>query len=109
MVCEMFEAILSESRVFFTLAPRLADDRLGAQICSGRGSSTCTRRTWRCAATASDHGVLSLGMGWQVPRLPGLGEVAGPLHERPHAVGYDYVVIEHEDRQFEARRSGQGG
>ena len=21
------------------------------------------------------HGVLSLGMGWQVPRLPGLGEV----------------------------------
>jgi len=49
------------------------------------------------------RGVLSLGMGWQIPRLPGLGEVRwdqfiGALY----AVGYDYVVsIEHEDRAFE--------
>ena len=49
------------------------------------------------------NGVMSLGMGWQVPRLPGLGEVRwdrfiGALY----AVGYDWVVsIEHEDRKFE--------
>ena len=49
------------------------------------------------------NGVMSLGMGWQVPRLPGLGEVpwnrfiAGLI-----AAGYDGVVsIEHEDRSFE--------
>jgi len=50
-----------------------------------------------------EHGVMSLGMGWQVPRLPGLGEVRwdrfiGALY----AAGYDWVVsIEHEDRNFE--------
>ena len=51
-----------------------------------------------------DHGVLSLGMGWQVPRLPGLGEVRWDrFMSALYAVGYDYcVVIEHEDRQFEA-------
>jgi sugar phosphate isomerase/epimerase len=49
------------------------------------------------------RGVMALGMGWQVPRLPGLGEVnwakfLGALY----AVGYDYVCsIEHEDRAFE--------
>lgn len=49
------------------------------------------------------NGVLSLGMGWQIPRLPGLGDVdwskfIGALYE----VGYDYVIsIEHEDRAFE--------
>lgn len=49
------------------------------------------------------RGVMSLGMGWQIPRLPGLGEVnwsqfLGALYE----VGYDYVCsIEHEDRAFE--------
>lgn len=49
------------------------------------------------------RGVLSLGVGWQVPRLPGFGEVdwskfIGALTE----AGYDYVIsIEHEDRAFE--------
>jgi sugar phosphate isomerase/epimerase len=49
------------------------------------------------------RGVMSIGMGWQIPRLPGLGEVnwakfLGALY----AVGYDYVCsIEHEDRAFE--------
>lgn len=49
------------------------------------------------------RGVMALGMGWQIPRLPGLGEVnwakfLGALYE----VGYDYVCsIEHEDRAFE--------
>jgi len=49
------------------------------------------------------RGVIALGMGWQIPRLPGLGEVnwakfLGALY----AVGYDYACsIEHEDRAFE--------
>ncbi len=50
-----------------------------------------------------ENGVLSQGMGWQVPRLPGLGDMdwkrfIGALYR----VGYDYVVsIEHEDRDWE--------
>ena len=50
-----------------------------------------------------NNGVLSLGMGWQVPRLPGLGDVDWPkLFAALTAVRYDYVVsIEHEDRSFE--------
>ncbi len=49
------------------------------------------------------HGVMSLGMGWQVPRLPGLGEVRWDRFLAAlYAVGYDsYVSIEHEDRRFE--------
>jgi sugar phosphate isomerase/epimerase len=49
------------------------------------------------------RGILSLGMGWQIPRLPGLGEVNWPqLISALYAVGYDYVIsIEHEDRAFE--------
>jgi sugar phosphate isomerase/epimerase len=49
------------------------------------------------------RGVLSLGMGWQVPRLPGLGEVKwDQLISALYAVGYDYVIsVEHEDRAFE--------
>jgi sugar phosphate isomerase/epimerase len=49
------------------------------------------------------HGVLSLGMGWQVPRLPGLGEVRWDRFLAAlYAVGYDsYVSVEHEDRRFE--------
>jgi sugar phosphate isomerase/epimerase len=49
------------------------------------------------------HGTLSGGIGWQVPRLPGLGEVDWPRFIAAlYAVGYDYVVsVEHEDRRFE--------
>jgi sugar phosphate isomerase/epimerase len=49
------------------------------------------------------RGVLSLGMGWQVPRLPGLGDVRWDhFISALYAVGYDYVVsVEHEDRAFE--------
>jgi sugar phosphate isomerase/epimerase len=49
------------------------------------------------------HGVFSKGMGWQIPRLPGFGDMRwdrfiGALY----AVGYDsYISIEHEDRAFE--------
>ena len=50
------------------------------------------------------HGTFSAGMGWQVPRLPGLGEVDwGRFVAALYAVGYDFVVsVEHEDRAFEA-------
>jgi sugar phosphate isomerase/epimerase len=49
------------------------------------------------------HGTASLGMGWQVPRLPGLGEIDwGRFIGQLYRVGYDFVVsIEHEDRSFE--------
>jgi len=48
-------------------------------------------------------GVMALGMGWQIPRLPGLGDVDWPKFiSALYAVGYDYVIsIEHEDRAFE--------
>jgi len=50
-----------------------------------------------------EHGVMSLGIGWQVPRLCGLGQVDwGRFIGALYAVGYDNVVsIEHEDRRFE--------
>ena len=49
------------------------------------------------------HGTLSAGIGWQVPRLPGLGEVDWPRFVAAlYAVGYDrWLSIEHEDRRFE--------
>jgi sugar phosphate isomerase/epimerase len=50
-----------------------------------------------------EHGVLSAGMNWQVPRLPGLGEVRWDRFcSALYAVGYDrWISIEHEDRAFE--------
>lgn len=50
-----------------------------------------------------ENGTISLGMGWQVPRLPGLGEVDwGRFISTLYRFGYDYVIsIEHEDRKFE--------
>jgi len=49
------------------------------------------------------NGTISLGIGWQVPRLPGLGEVRWDRFLAAlYREGYDYVVsIEHEDRTFE--------
>jgi sugar phosphate isomerase/epimerase len=49
------------------------------------------------------NGTISAGMGWQVPRLPGLGEVRWDRFLAAlYRAGYDYVVsIEHEDRAFE--------
>ena len=49
------------------------------------------------------NGTISLGMGWQVPRLPGLGEVRwGRFVAALYRAGYDDVIsIEHEDRSFE--------
>lgn len=50
-----------------------------------------------------NNGALSQGMGWQVPRLPGLGDMNWPkFFAALTAARYDYVVsIEHEDRIYE--------
>ena len=50
-----------------------------------------------------ERGVLSGGMGWQIPRLPGLGEANwGRIFAALWRAGYDGdVAIEHEDRDFE--------
>ena len=50
-----------------------------------------------------ERGVFSLGIGWQVPRLPGLGDVDwGVLFAALWRAGFDGdVIIEHEDRTFE--------
>ena len=50
-----------------------------------------------------DNGILSAGIGWQVPRMPGLGEVDWPAFVAGlYRAGYDGpVIIEHEDRNFE--------
>ncbi len=50
-----------------------------------------------------DHGIMSAGIGWQVPRMPGLGEVDWPgFFSGLYHAGYDGpIIIEHEDRRFE--------
>jgi sugar phosphate isomerase/epimerase len=50
-----------------------------------------------------ERGIFSMGMGWQVPRLPGLGDVEWDnLFGALRRTGYDGdVIIEHEDRDFE--------
>jgi sugar phosphate isomerase/epimerase len=49
------------------------------------------------------NGVMTKGIGWQVPRIPGLGEVDWSRFVATlYRVGYDGVVsVEHEDRRFE--------
>jgi sugar phosphate isomerase/epimerase len=50
-----------------------------------------------------NNGVLSQGMGWQVPRLPGLGDMDwAKFFAALTSAHYDDVIsIEHEDRVFE--------
>ncbi len=50
-----------------------------------------------------ERGTLSAGIGWQVPRLPGLGDVDWSLIFRSlYRAGYaGDCIIEHEDRDFE--------
>lgn len=50
-----------------------------------------------------ERGILSAGIGWQVPRLPGLGDVDWPGYfSSLYRAGYDGpIIIEHEDRDFE--------
>jgi len=53
-----------------------------------------------------EHGIMSGGIGWQVPRLPGLGQVDWRrFFSALYRVGYDGVIcVEHEDRRFEGSR-----
>lgn len=50
-----------------------------------------------------NNGVLSQGMGWQIPRLPGFGDMNwAKFIAALSRARYDYVIsIEHEDRAFE--------
>ena len=50
-----------------------------------------------------ERGILSAGMGWQIPRLCGLGDVDwSDFFSGLYRAGYDGpVIIEHEDRLFE--------
>ncbi|HTV68837.1 MAG TPA: sugar phosphate isomerase/epimerase [Rhizobiaceae bacterium] len=50
-----------------------------------------------------ERGILSAGIGWQVPRMPGLGDVNWSMTIAAlYRAGYDGpVIIEHEDRRFE--------
>jgi sugar phosphate isomerase/epimerase len=50
-----------------------------------------------------ENGSISSGIGWQIPRLPGLGDVDWAIVFRSlYRVGYDGpIIIEHEDRDFE--------
>jgi len=51
-----------------------------------------------------ENGSLSSGIGWQIPRLPGLGHVDWAMvFSALYRAGYDGpIIIEHEDRDFEA-------
>ena len=50
-----------------------------------------------------ENGIMSAGMGWQVPRVPGLGSVDWQAFMSAlYRNGYEGVIcVEHEDRQFE--------
>ena len=50
-----------------------------------------------------ERGIFSMGMGWQVPRIPGLGDVDwSVVHGELYRQGYEGdCIIEHEDRRFE--------
>lgn len=50
-----------------------------------------------------ERGTLSAGIGWQVPRIPGLGDVDWrEVFSALYRAGYDGdIIIEHEDRVFE--------
>ncbi len=50
-----------------------------------------------------ERGILSEGIGWQIPRMPGLGEVDwNVFFSGLYRAGYDGpIIIEHEDRRFE--------
>lgn len=51
-----------------------------------------------------ENGIMSVGMGWQIPRMPGLGDVNwGEVFSALYREGYDgAMIVEHEDRNFEA-------
>jgi sugar phosphate isomerase/epimerase len=50
-----------------------------------------------------ERGSISSGIGWQIPRIPGLGDVNwNVIFSGLYRAGYDGpIIIEHEDRKFE--------
>jgi sugar phosphate isomerase/epimerase len=50
-----------------------------------------------------ERGVFSMGIGWQIPRIPGLGEVEwSAIFSELYRAGFEGdCIIEHEDRRFE--------
>ena len=50
-----------------------------------------------------ERGSLSGGIGWQIPRIPGLGDAPWPeIFRELYRTGYDGpIIIEHEDKVFE--------
>jgi sugar phosphate isomerase/epimerase len=50
-----------------------------------------------------ERGVFSMGMGWQIPRIPGLGDVDwSVVFSELYRQGFEGdCIIEHEDRRFE--------
>jgi sugar phosphate isomerase/epimerase len=50
-----------------------------------------------------ERGVFSMGIGWQIPRIPGLGEVDwSAVFSELYRTGFEGdCIIEHEDRRFE--------
>lgn len=50
-----------------------------------------------------ERGSISAGIGWQIPRIPGLGDAPWPeIFSELYRSGYDGpIIIEHEDRVFE--------
>lgn len=50
-----------------------------------------------------ENGIMSVGIGWQVPRMPSLGDIDwAQFFSGLYRAGYDGpVIIEHEDRNFE--------
>jgi sugar phosphate isomerase/epimerase len=50
-----------------------------------------------------ENGIMSMGIGWQVPRMPGLGDIKwNEIFAGLYRAGYDGpIIIEHEDRTFE--------
>jgi sugar phosphate isomerase/epimerase len=50
-----------------------------------------------------ERGIFSMGIGWQVPRIPGLGEVDwSVVFSELYRQGFEGdCIIEHEDRRFE--------
>jgi len=50
-----------------------------------------------------ERGILSGGIGWQIPRIPGLGQAPwSRIFAALYRAGYDgHCIVEHEDRKFE--------
>ena len=78
------------------LAPRLADDRLRARgLRLRRPILHVHAKDMEIDRDGLyEHGMMSAGMGWQMPRLPGLGEVRWDRFVAAlYAVGYDGVDV----------------